>query len=425
MTAPMRRFYCAVALAVAAAAPGIAIWFSGLSTTPTLTALAAGLAILGAGFMLSWSVEAAEGYVSRGLALAVLALVTVLPEFVVDFVYALKGGQMPGSDYVHYAAANMTGANRLLVGFGWPLIVLLYAWRSRRRGVELAADNAIEVVYLALASLYSFVLVAKASITALDALILFAIYGVYLWRLSRLPRTASPDEDDDDDDEEGEVGPAAVLETLPRGQRFTIMSVLAVIAAAIILIEAEPFAEALVGAATAHNINHFFLIQWVSPLAGELPEIIIVVLFTLSLRPVHALGALVSDKINQWTLLLGALPLVYSLGAGHLAPLVLGPRQREELFLTAAQSVFAVLLIARLRLTFRAALTLLVLFLGQVAIAYFTQADEAATIRSLTIFSWCYIALSVVMAVAQMRDLASRARFAFMPSASASQAADT
>ncbi|GAB6196568.1 sodium:proton exchanger [Lysobacter xanthus] len=409
MSAPMRRFYLAVALALAAAAPALSLRMTGTPTTPAVAALLAGLAILGAGFMLSWSVEAAEGYVSRGLALAVLALITVLPEFVVDFVYGFKGGQLPGSDYVHYAAANMTGANRLLVGLGWPLIVLLYAWRTRRLGVELARDNAIEVIYLAIASLYSFVLVAKARITAWDAVVLFAVYGLYLWRLSRLPRAST---DDDDDDDDGEVGPAAVLETLPRRQRFTIMGVLGLLAGAIILLEAEPFAESLVDAATTLGINHFFLIQWVSPLAGELPELIIVVLFTLSLKPVHALGALVSDKINQWTLLLGALPLVYSLGAGHLAPLMLGARQREELFLTAAQSIFAVLLIARLKLTFRAACILLVLFLAQVAIAFVTQADEAATIRHLTLFSWCYVALSAVLGALNARTVLGHVRFA-------------
>jgi hypothetical protein len=37
----------------------------------------------------------------------------VLPEYAVDFYYAYAAGQDPSSNYVHYAAANMTGANRL------------------------------------------------------------------------------------------------------------------------------------------------------------------------------------------------------------------------------------------------------------------------------------------------------------------------
>lgn len=408
----MQRFWLALAVALAATLPALASRFGAFDADAVTTAVLAAMAILSAGFMLSWGVEAAEEHVSRGLALAVLALITVLPEFVVDFYYAMRGGQQPGSDYVHYAAANMTGANRLLVGLGWPVIVLLYWWRARKRQVELHATSAIEVCFLALATAYSFVLVAKQRIDHWDAVVLVALYGVYLWRLSRLPL----DDDDDDDEEEegegeGEVGPGAALEVLPRNRKFALMAALAIVAGAIIVLEAEPFAESLVGAASALGINHFFLIQWVSPLAGELPEMVIMVLFTLSLRPGHALGALVSDKINQWTLLLGALPLVFAFGAGHLAALPLGPRQQEELFLTAAQSLFAVMLLLRLRLALPGAMVLLVLFLAQVGIAYWTQADEAKTIRYLNDFAWLYIVMAACLAALNLRRLIEHLRF--------------
>lgn len=407
MTTPLQRFWFALAIALLATLPALYLRFSEVQIGPAGTAAVAGIAILAAGFMLSWGVEAAEEHVSRGLALAVLALITVLPEFVVDFYYALRGGQDPASDYASYAAANMTGANRMLVGFGWPVIVLLYWWRGRRRQVALEPANAVEICFLALASAYSFVLWAKQRIDAFDAIVLVALYGAYLWRLSRLPRAVDDrdDDDDDDDEEELEVGPGAALEALPRRRKFALMAALAIVAGAIIVLEAEPFAESLVGAASVMGVNHFFLIQWVSPLAGELPEMVIMVLFTLSLRPGYALGALVSDKINQWTLLLGALPLVYAYGAGHLTALPLGPRQQEELFLTAAQSLFAVMLLLRLRLTLPGALVLLVLFLAQVGVAYLTQADEARTIRDLTWFAWAYIAMALLLALANFRAL--------------------
>lgn len=65
------------------------------------------------------------------------------------------------------------------------------------------------------------------------------------------------------------------------------------------------------------------------------------------------------DKINQWTLLVGALPLVYFLGAGAIEAMPLDARQHEEFFLTAAQSVFAVALLLSLRLSLMRALVLL------------------------------------------------------------------
>lgn len=396
----MRKFGFYVLLALLAAAPGLFMRLSGTHVSAVVDALIAGLAILGAGFMLSWGVEAAEEHVSRGLSLAVLALITVLPEFVVDFYYAFQGGQHPGSEYVQFAAANMTGANRLLVGLGWPAIVLLFWWRSGKRTVELRWDNAVEIIYLALGSLYSFVIVWKGRIDVLDAVILFALFGAYLWRLSILPK-----EDKDDDEEEAEVGPGAALATLPRSRQFTVIGVLALVAGAIIVMEAQPFAESLIGAAMTLGMNKFLLIQWISPLAGELPEVIIMILFTLALRPGYALGALISDKINQWTLLVGALPLIYSFGAGSITALPLDARQHEEFFLTAAQSLFAVALLLQLRFSLASALVLLAMFLAQLGIAFVLQHDEIRTISFLTGFAWVYVALAAVLFLGQFKQL--------------------
>ena len=80
--------------------------------------------------------------ISAGLAISILALVAVLPEYAVDFVFAWRGGnavQADGScqdgdqNPCALALANMTGANRLLIGIGWALVVLL-AFIRRRRG---------------------------------------------------------------------------------------------------------------------------------------------------------------------------------------------------------------------------------------------------------------------------------------------------
>jgi hypothetical protein len=59
---------------------------------PPIAALIYGIAIIGAAFVLSWAAEAAR-VDSAGLALAVLALTTVLPEYAVDFVFSLQAGR--------------------------------------------------------------------------------------------------------------------------------------------------------------------------------------------------------------------------------------------------------------------------------------------------------------------------------------------
>ncbi len=83
---------------------------------PPWEAILPGLGIFGAAFLLSWGAELAQLEISQALALAFLALMAVLPEYAVDIYLAWTAAKDPA--YIHYAAANMTGANRLLIGLG-------------------------------------------------------------------------------------------------------------------------------------------------------------------------------------------------------------------------------------------------------------------------------------------------------------------
>ena len=363
-----------------------------------------GAALLGAGFLLSWGAEAAEKHVSQGLVVAALALVTVLPEYAVDVYYAFEAGRAPGSDYVRFAAANMTGANRLLVGVAWPLVVALAWWRRRKHagavgsGIELEPHNAVEIGFLALASAYAFVIVLRNRITLLDTLVLLVIFGLYVWRTSKQPKG-------DDEDKDEEPGPAAALAALPKARQFAVMGALTAVAAAIILAMAEPFAEALVAAGRSLGIDQFLLIQWLAPLASEAPTVTVAVLLVLAGRATSGLVAMVSDKINQWTLLVGMLPLAISAGAWAPSGLPLDARQHEEFFLTAAQSLFALSLLLPLRLGLKSAAALLGLFVLQVSLAFVFRDDEARTVASLTALAWVYLVLAAVLAFHHRRRL--------------------
>lgn len=132
----MKKFVLYVALAISATLPGLFVRFAGIHIVPLAATCIFFAALLGAGFLLSWCLEAAEGHVSQGLAIAVLALITVLPEYAVDIYLSYQAGKHPGSQYAGFAAANMTGANRLLIGLVWSLIVLLFWWRSRKTSVS-------------------------------------------------------------------------------------------------------------------------------------------------------------------------------------------------------------------------------------------------------------------------------------------------
>jgi cation:H+ antiporter len=82
------------------------------------------------------------------------------------------------------------------------------------------------------------------------------------------------------------------------------------------------------------------------------------------------MAALISSKLNQWTLLLGSLPLVFSASSGEIATLPLQDRQQLEIFLTAAQGLFAVALFMNLKVDMKATLSLVILFLIQAVLPY-------------------------------------------------------
>lgn len=355
----------AMAMAVGLTIPGLFLQFSGTHPTPWVSALLFGIAVVGSAFLLAWAAEALQLDVSQGLALAVLALIAVLPEYAVDFVFTSKAGKDP-QQYAPLALANMTGGNRLLIGIGWSLVVLLAAWRMRRIAkadnyegplddeVQLGRSHSIEIGFLAIATIYSLTLPLKHSITLFDSVVLVALFIAYMVRVARAPAG-----------EPHLVGPAQLIGSLSRTRRRLVVGLLLAFAAGVILACAEGFAEALVETGSEFGISQFLLVQWVAPLASEAPELLIAGLFAWRLNTEAGLGALVSSKVNQWTLLVGTLPIVFAVSSNSLHGLPIDALQREELFLTAAQSAFAVAVLANRSISVREAFTLLGLFLSQ------------------------------------------------------------
>ena len=105
--------------------------------------------------------------------------------------------------------------------------------------------------------------------------------------------------------------------------------------------------------------------QWLAPLASEAPEFIIAGLFAWRLQTDTALGALVSSKVNQWTLLVGSLPIVFAISLAEPARAADRRDAAAELLLTAAQSLFAVAMIVNLRMSLREAWWIFGLFWAQ------------------------------------------------------------
>ncbi|QGN31674.1 sodium:proton exchanger [Microlunatus sp. Gsoil 973] len=343
------------------AAPAIVLRLLGVELPAPVSLLIFGGAVVAASFMLAWAAEAAEFDISGGLAIAILAVIVVLPEYAVDLYFAYSAGSNPA--HVAYAAANMTGSNRLLLGVGWALVVIVaLAITSKRTGrtvraVVLESGNRIELGFLAIASLVSFVIPITGQIHILLGLGLLAIFAFYLVRAATSDGGEEPDL----------IGPAARIGHLPAARRRATVIGLFAVAAAVILLCAEPFANALVASGRILGVDQFLLVQWLAPLASEAPELIVAVIFAVQGKAAGAIGMLISAKVNQWTMLVGSLPIAYLIGGGG-SSLPMDGRQTEEFILTAAQTLLGIAVLLKLRFPRWLAWTLLGLFVCQFVI---------------------------------------------------------
>uniref|UniRef100_A0A7C3YGU8 Sodium:calcium antiporter n=1 Tax=Geoglobus ahangari TaxID=113653 RepID=A0A7C3YGU8_9EURY len=335
--------------------PWIISFFLKIHYPPQIEALISGFAVVGAAFLLSWASETAEMDVPRSLSLAVVALLAVLPEYAVDAYFTWMAGKV-GGEYIHYATANMTGANRLLIGIGWSIVMFIAIFKSKKRYVELDDSLNLEIFFLFIATLYSFILPIKDSISLMDSFVFVSLYILYVFLAYKAEH----------EEFEPEGVPKFICQLETRARRFIVMFLM-IFAAFVIFISVEAFSEGLLGTAKMWGIDEFLVVQWIAPLASESAEFIVAIYLVKKMRVSAGLNALISSKVNQWTLLIGTLAVVYSISLMEIAALPLDVRQRGEIFLTAAQSLFATALILDKRVTLWEAFSLFFLFLVQIA----------------------------------------------------------
>ncbi len=312
-------------------------------------------AILISALMIAWAAESAQYFIAQGFALAILAWMQTLPEFAVEAVFAWTR-QVP------LLLANLTGALRLLTGLGWPIIYFTAAMFHRRRShtplreIRLEPHQSVEVIGLTGPLIYGLVIFVKGTLTIVDAAILIVMYFAYLWILQRLP----PEEPECMDD----------LETIPRtivsarpAVRIAIIAGLFAAGGALIYASARPFAESLLAIAASIGIPSFIVVQWIAPLVSEFPELASTTYFARTVdRAPMALMNMVSSNINQWTLLVAMLPIVYSASLGHIDTIPLDQEQRTQLLMTLGQALVGLTFLLNMSLAWWEAVVLLVLF---------------------------------------------------------------
>ena len=324
-----------------------------------------GVALAAATYLLWGASNLVWAGVKLRYGVALLVLAAVLPEFAVEVIFAWSGGAEEELARGPLVLATVTGANRLLIGLAWPLVAVIHLMRSGGGRLALNLDQRSYLWLLLVAALYALTIYLKAFLSLFDTLLLALLFGAFLWRIAR-PQTA---------DETAERGGG----TSSRRRRALAAGAMAGAAVASVAI-AMYFADS-VAAAMPFGLGRFESVQWLVPLASKTPVLAGLAALALRARTDIATSALLTVQIVQLTVLLAALPLASYLSGltqGHAGTIILNDRQGSELLLTSAQTLFMVVVVARLSISWNGALALLALFGLQATVELLRSGSQTA-----------------------------------------------
>jgi cation:H+ antiporter len=393
---------------VAAAASAVA---RALPFAPGPTAALCFSAVIAAALLISWGAEAAQFSVSQGLAVALIALLQVVPEFMVEAVIAWQAGKTGHLDLVF---ANASGSNRLLTGFGWPLIFFVTDVFHRRQhgrpleALHLRPEHAVEVVALLAASSWYLVLLGRGELSLLDSVVLGGGFALYLWILLRLPA-------EEEEGKEELLAPSRLLVDLPRWPRRGALLFLFALGGTVMWAVAHPFLDAMKEVAVVVGVSQFAFVQWVAPFLTEFPEKVTAVYWsqTVRLAPMALLN-MVSSTVNQYTALVAMIPIAFTLSAGHARGIPMDPLHKTEIFLSFATTLYGVACLLKFRFTRANANLMIALFAlqffykGPIDVVPVIDAESGFDLRPIACHlavAWAYVALAAVEIFRHRREI--------------------
>jgi cation:H+ antiporter len=368
-------------------------------------------AVIAASLLIAWAAEASEFSISKGLALALVAIVQTIPEYFVEGTIAWKAGKDPlgctVDCWIPNVIANFTGANRLLTGLGWPLILFTVMIQKRRNGrtgptsIALRKEQSVELVFMIGSSLYYVLVIIRGVMSLLDSLILGATFFGYMWLLYRLPT------EKDETDQVLEGPPQALMDVKPVARRLAAIVGLFVFAALTFVFVTDAFVESIRTIALALLVPFlgtgavFFSIQWIAPVLSEFPEKVSAFNWarTIRLAPTALLNFM-SSSVNELTALVALIPIVFVISSGSLTNTIPIGQHDIEIFLTMAQSLYACAALLDLEYNVSNATILFVLWLVSTAIV------EIRLVVGIT-----FLILAVVEVVVQRKKIVAFSAF--------------
>ena len=336
-----------------------------------------GLAIFGAALLISWGAEASEKDISGAFVIALIALIAVLPEYSIESILAYTAGtsyknnNFVYTDRVGYVSANVTGANRLLSGLGWPFIMLINLYKKDDQ-IDILNNNKLELLIIGV-GLSCMVLTSILNFQPLlISALLICVYLFYLYISSKK------------ESEEAEfVGISEYITNFRKPTRISINVSLITFSAISIFIVSHPFVESLIHVGEKFGIDEYYLIQWLAPLASESPEILIAGLFAFRNKSIESIAIILSSQANQMSLLIGSMGWIFAFATNKFVSFPVNDTQSIEFLLTAAFALIQIAIIYKSKFNKTIIISMMLLFFSQLI---FSNSDFKLY---LSIFLFC------------------------------------
>jgi cation:H+ antiporter len=232
--------------------------------------------------------------------------------------------------------------------------------------------------------------------------ILLGFYVMYMWLLLKMP----PEEEDESVAEL----PWVSQQVLGRGRIGRIIGVASIFigGGAILYLCVHPFVNGLQALAALVGISGYFFIQWIAPFMSEFPEKVSA--YSWAMKDGKAKMGLMnflSSNINQMTMLVAMIPIVYAISSKRWnAPILFTEDQKEEVLLTASQAALCMVLLFNMKFEWWEAVGMFVLWIVQFT-SMIWEDDlglKAHAVRHYSIFiNLGWTALEIFLALLKLR----------------------
>ncbi len=288
--------------------------------------------------------ELIEEHVPHGIALAILSFVEMLPELGVELSIVMMAVFDP--KFIIYISSNFTGANRILIGIGWPIIFFVLCLKNRSFVREVELDNVIAVyaIFLLTVNVLYFYIVFFHELNIFIGVIMIFIFLIFLYVQYRIKSNGR------DYDEYMKIT-KKIRERGGNGMLYVLPVVLIVGGGILLYISEDPFVTELMAISSVLGISTYYFIQWVAPFITEFPELSTAALWSKNGKGSTPLAALVSSQFEQWSVMIGVIPIVYFIfDGGHPFFIPLDNLQVTEVLLTVMQSLFSAVILLKMKI---------------------------------------------------------------------------